>query len=71
MFLKPLRMLFGLLGALLGASWGDLGPSWSEIGWSWGDFLGTSIFVIFWSDFGNKKGAQREAIWEPKRSKNR
>ena len=47
-FLKPLRVLFELLGSLLGgsweplgASWGDLGPSWGEIVWSWGDFWGT------------------------------
>ena len=47
-FLKPLRVLFELLGSLLGASWeplgaswGDLGPSWDEIAWSWGDFWGT------------------------------
>ena len=47
-FLKPLRVLFELLGSLLGASWeplgaswGDLGSSWGEIVWSWGDFWGT------------------------------
>ena len=27
--------------------------------------------MIFWSDFGSKKGAQREAFWEPKWDKNR
>ena len=54
-FLKPLRVLFELLGSLLGgswgplgASWGDLGPSWGEIVWSWGDFWDTSIFYHFW-----------------------
>jgi hypothetical protein len=73
---------FELLGSLLGASWEPLGASWSLLGRSWavlgqncvvlGRLLGHFIFLmIFWSDFGSKKGAQREAFWEPKRSKNR
>ena len=57
----------------LGASWGDLGSAWGEIGWSRGDFSGTYILtflIIFWSNFGRKKGAEREAFGEPKRNKN-
>ena len=34
-FLKPLRVLFELLGSLLGASWEPLGASWSFLGRSW------------------------------------
>ena len=34
-FLKPLRVLFGLLGSLLGASWGLLGRSWAVLGRNW------------------------------------
>ena len=56
MTLKPLRVLFGLLGTLLGASWGDLGPSWGEIGWSWGDFWGTSTLDYFLERFWERKG---------------
>ena len=56
MFLKPLGVLFGLLGTLLEGSWGDLGPSWGEIGWSWKDFWVTSIFAYF-----------LERFWEPRR----
>ena len=55
MFLKPLRVLFELLGSLLGASWeplgaswGDLGPSWGEIVWSWATFGALDFFTIFW-----------------------
>ena len=55
----------------LEASWGDLGSSWGEIGVVLGDFWSTLLFlIIFWNDFGSKKGAQREAFWEAKRSKN-
>ena len=78
MFLKSLRVLFELLGSLLGASWEPLGASWGDLGPSWGKLCGLGatfgaldFFIIFWSDFGSKKGAQREAFWEPKRSKNR
>ena len=31
-FLKPLRVLFELLGSLLGGSWGPLGASWAILG---------------------------------------
>ena len=78
MFLKPLRVLFELLGSLLGASWsllellgailGRLGAKLCGLGATFGAL---DFFIIFWSDFGSKKGAQREAFWEPKRSKNR
>ena len=56
MFLKPLEMLFWLLGALLGASWGDLEPSWSEIEVILGDFGCTSNCFLF---FGPILGAKR------------
>ena len=63
MTLKPLRVLFELLGSLwgaswepLGASWGDLGPSWGDIGWSWGGFWGTSVFDYFLERFWEQKG---------------
>ena len=58
MFLKPLRVLFELLGSLLGASWEPLGASWGDLGPSWGengvvldDFGGTSIFDDFFKFF--------------------
>ena len=78
-------MLFGLLGALLGASWEPLGASWGLLE-PLGAILGRlgaqlcglgatlghlNVLIIFWSDFGSRKGAQRDAFWEPKRSKNR
>ena len=62
MFLKPLRVLFGILGTLLGASWGDLGPSWGEIRWSWGDFWSTSIFDYFLERFWEQKGCPKGGI---------
>ena len=52
---------WGPLGRLLGASWEPLGASWKSL-WRLFDFG---------VDFGSKKGAQREAFWEPKRVKNR
>ena len=66
-FGEPLGVLFGLLGSLLGASWGDLGAKLSGLGVTFGALR---FFVIFWNDFGSKSGAQRETFWEPKRSKN-
>ena len=55
MFLKPLRVLFGLLGTLLGASWSllgrlgaKLGGLGATLGHSWGD-LGPSWDEIWWS----------------------
>ena len=73
MFLKPLRVLFGLLGTLLGASWSlgaILGRLGAKLGGLGATFGALRFLIIFWSDFGSKKGAQREAFWEPKRSKN-
>ena len=32
LFLKPLRVLFELLGSLLGGSWEPLGASWGALG---------------------------------------
>ena len=71
MFLKPLRVLFELLGRLLeppGAILGRLGAKLCGLGATLGalDFLMISL-----SEFGSKKGAQREAFWEPKWTKNR
>ena len=60
MFLKPLRVLFGLPGALLGASWSLLGRLGTKLGWSWGYFWGTLIFYYFlerlWEQNGCPKG---------------
>ena len=56
--------LLGSLGAILGhleAKLGGLGATSGAL----------RFFHIFWNHFGSKKGPQREAFWEPKRSKNR
>ena len=53
-FLKPLRMLFELLGSLLGASWSLLGRSWAVLGRSWGDLGGS------WGDLGRPRGIKIE-----------
>ena len=55
--LEPLEAILGRLGAHLCG----LGATFGAL-----DF-----FIIFWNDFGSKKGAQGEAFWEPKPSKNR
>ena len=55
--LEPLGAILGRLGAKLGG----LGATFGALG----------FLIIFLSDFGSKKGAQREAFGEPKRSKNR
>ena len=55
--LEPLGAILGRLGAKLGG----LGATFGALG----------FLIIFLSDFGSKKGTQREAFWEPKRSKNR
>ena len=55
--MEPLGAILGRLGAKLGG----LGAVFGAL----------RFLIIFWSDFGSKKGAQREAFWEPKRSKNR
>jgi len=57
--LKPLRMLFRLLGALLEASWSLLGRSWAVLGRNWvvlGQLLGHFDFLLF---FGAILGAKR------------
>ena len=53
--LEPLGAILGRLGAKLGG----LGATFGAL----------RFLIMFWSDFGSKKGAQREAFWEPKRSK--
>ena len=55
--LEPLGTILGRLGVKLGG----LGATFGAL----------RFFMICWSDFGSKKGAQREAFWEPKRNKNR
>ena len=53
----------GSLGSLLeplGANLGGLGATFGALG----------FLMIFLSDFGSKKGAQREAFWQPKRTEN-
>ena len=55
--LEPLGAILDRLGAKLGG----LGATFGAL----------RFLIIFWSDFGGEKGAQREAFWEPKRSKNR
>ena len=62
---------WGSLGGLLepfGAILGRLGAKLGGLGAAFGALR---FLIIFWSDFGSKKGAQREAFWEPKRSKHR
>ena len=59
MFLKPFRVLFGLLGTLLGASWSLLGRSWAVLGRNWvvlGRLLVHFDFGLF---FGTILGAKR------------
>ena len=61
---------WGSLGGLLGpfgALLGRLGAKLSGLG---APFGANRFLIIFWSDFGSKKGAQMEAFWEPKRPKN-
>ena len=55
--MEPLGAILGRLGAKLGG----LGATFGAL----------QFLIILWSDFGSKKGAHREAFWEPKRSKNR
>ena len=62
---------WGSLGSLLeplGAILGRLGAKLGGLGATFGSLR---CLLIFWNDFGSKKGAQREAFWEPKRSKKR
>ena len=61
----------GSLGGLLESLGAILGRLWAKLGGLGATFGALRFFIIFWSDFGSKKGAQREAFWEPKRSKNR
>ena len=51
----------------LGAILGRLG---AKLWWFGATFGALGFLIIFLSDFGSKKGAQREAFWEAKRSKN-
>ena len=55
--LEPLGAILGRLGAKLGGLWATFGS--------------LRFLLIFWNDFGSKKGAQREAFCGPKWSKNR
>ena len=55
--MEPLGAILGRLGA----KFGGLGATLEALG----------FLMILWSEFGSKKGAQREAFWDPKWSKNR
>ena len=55
--MEPLGAILGRLGTKLGG----LGAAFGAL----------RFFIICWSDLGSKKGAQKDAFWEPKRSKNR
>ena len=60
---------WGSLGSLLeplGAILGRLGAKLGGLGATFGSLR---FLIIFWNDLESKKGAQREAFWEPKRSK--
>ena len=64
LILAGLEPFLGSLGAILGrllAELGGLGATFGVL----------RFLIIFWSDFGSKKGAQREACWDQKRSKHR
>ena len=79
-FLKPLRVLFELLGSLLGASWEPLGASWSFLGRSWavlgrncvvlGRLFGHLIFSLFFERFWEQKGCPKgRHLGSPNRAK--
>ena len=66
MFLKPLRVLFGLLGTLLGASWSLLGRSWAVLGRNWvvlGRLLEHFDFYYFLKRFWEQKGCPTGGIF--------
>ena len=81
MFLGILFDVFEASWGVFWASWGSPGGLLEPLGAILGrlraklDGLGATFgalgfLIIFLSDFGSKKGTQREAFWEPKRSKN-
>ena len=73
MFLKPLRVLFGLPGALLGASWSLLGRSLAVLGRNWmvlGRLLGLFDFWLFFDRFWEQKGSPKGGIWVAKTNNN-
>ena len=59
MLLKPLRVLFGLLGTLLGASLSLLGRSLAVLGRNWSGFGSLSGHFDFYQFFGWIFGAKR------------
>ena len=59
------------LGSLLGPLGAILGRLGAKLGGLGATFGALRFLIIFLSDFGSKKGAQREAFGEPKRNKNR
>ena len=59
------------LGALLGPLEAILGRLGANLGGLGATFEALRFFIVFLSDFESKKGAQREAFWEPKSSQNR
>ena len=70
-FEAPEGAFLGFLGLPwepLGASWAALGRSWGGLGATFGAFR---FSIIFWNEFGSKKGTQREAFGQAKWNKNR
>ena len=61
----------GSLGGLLEPFEAILGRLGTKFGGLGATFGALRFLIISWSDFGSKKGAQREAFWVPKRAKNR
>ena len=62
---------FRLLGTLLEPLEAILSCLGGKLGWFWVTFGALPFFMFFWSDIWCQNGAQREAFWEPKWSKNR
>ena len=80
-FLGSLFDVFETSWGAFGASWGSLGSLLEPLGAILGrlgaklgglgaTFGALRFLIIFWSDFGSKNGAHREAFWEPTRNKN-
>ena len=65
---KSLLGRLGLSGRVRGMSWEGLGRSWGDLG---ATLEAVRFRIVFLIDFERQKDAQREAFWEPKRSKNR
>ena len=80
-----MESLFGVFEASWGAFWASRGSLGSlleplgeildrlgaKLGRLGATFGALRFLIVFWSDFGRKKGAQREAFGDPKRSPRR